>query len=175
MTTSREVVQPAAHVLFVCLGNICRSPTAEGVFRSAVARADLADIIRIDSAGIGDWQVGHPPDRRAIDAARRRGYDITGLRARQVSAADFAQFNWILAMDRVNVRALQRMRPRDFGGYLGLFLDFAPEMGVREVPDPYHCGPDIFEQVLDLTERASSALLAAVQDDIARRRRAGGR
>lgn len=171
MTTSGDVLQPAAHVLFVCMGNICRSPTAEGVFRSAVARAGLAATIRIDSAGIGDWHVGHPPDQRAIDAARRRGYDIAGLRARQASAADFAQFGWILAMDRANLRALQRMQPRDFGGHLGLFLDFAPGMGLREVPDPYHGGPDIFEQVLDLTERTNNALLAAVQDDIARRGR----
>jgi protein-tyrosine phosphatase len=174
MMADDNVVQPAARVLFVCLGNICRSPTAEGVFRSAVARAGLSDVIRIDSAGIGDWQLGEPPDRRAIDAARQRGYDITGLRARQVSRADFDDFDWILAMDRANLRALQRMQPRDFAGHLGLFLDFAPEMGVREVPDPYHSGPDIFDRVLDLTELASSALLAAVQDDIARRKRASG-
>jgi protein-tyrosine phosphatase len=171
-TASGNVVQPVARVLFVCLGNICRSPTAEGVFRSAVARAGLADVIHIDSAAIGDWQVGQPPDRRAINAARRRGYDIDHLRARQVSTADF---DWILAMDRANLRALQRMRPRDFSGYLGLFLDFVPEMGLREVPDPYHSDADVFEQVLDLTERASIALLAAVQDDIARRPRSRDR
>ena len=171
MTTSSGVVQPAARVLFVCMGNICRSPTAEEVFRATVARAGLGAVIRIDSAGIGDWHVGHPPDRRAIDAARRRGYDLAGLRARQVSSADFAHFDWILAMDRANLRALKLMRPREFGGHLGLLLDFVPETGLREIPDPYHAGPDTFEQVLDLTEQASGALLAAVQDDIARRGR----
>src|SRR5262245_39237098 len=98
MTRSGTDAQPAARVLFVCLGNICRSPTAESVFRNAVGRAGLHDAIRIDSAGIGDWHVGRPPDRRAIAAARQRGYDLTCLRARQVNAADFAHFDWILAM-----------------------------------------------------------------------------
>src|SRR5262249_17753730 len=106
MTRSKVDLDPAARVLFVCLGNICRSPTAESVFRSVVEGAGLGDAIRIDSAGIGDWHVGRPPDRRAIAAAQRRGYDLTCLRARQVDVTDFDRFDWIIAMDRSNLRAL---------------------------------------------------------------------
>src|SRR6478609_10576245 len=96
-------------VLFVCLGNICRSPTAEGVFRHTIAQAGLASHFHVDSAGTGDWHVGNPPDRRAIAAARRRGYDLTPLRGRQVEVADFRRFGWILAMDRYNLRALNAL------------------------------------------------------------------
>ncbi len=92
--------------------------------------------------GLGDWHVGAPPDRRAIQAARRRGYDLTALRGRQVEPADFTRFGWILGMDDSNLRALTAMKPPDFGGHLGLLLDFAPETGLREVPDPYYGGPD---------------------------------
>jgi protein-tyrosine phosphatase len=162
---------PAASVLFVCLGNICRSPTAEGVFRRQVAHAGLASSIQIDSAGTGDWQVGKPPDPRAVEATTRRGYDLTTLRARQVSAADFHQFDWILAMDRANLRALKKLRPPDYSGYLGLFLDFAPETGLKEVPDPYDAAPERFEHVLDLIECASARLLTAVLERIEHRER----
>jgi len=150
---------PERSILFVCMGNICRSPTAEGVFRAALVRQGLAERIRADSAGTGDWHVGSAPDRRAIEMARRRGYDLATIRARQVEPADFARFGWILAMDRVNLRELESMRPRTFSGHLGLFLDFAPELGVHEVPDPYYGGPDGFERVLDLVEAASAALI----------------
>ena len=150
---------PAASVLFVCMGNICRSPTAEAVFRAALAQLGLEAQYRADSAGIGDWHVGSPPDRRAIQAANRRGYDLTALRARQVGLADFARFGWILAMDHANLRELETLRPHDYAGHLGLFLDFAPELGVREVPDPYYGGPEGFERVLDLVETASAALV----------------
>ncbi len=155
-------------MLFVCLGNICRSPIVEGVFRDAVARAGLAAHVHIDSAGTGDWHVGRPPDRRAIATARRRGYDLTALRARQVSASDFARFGWILAMDRANLDALEAMRPRAFDGHLGLFLGFAPGAQQVEVPDPYQGDADAFEHVLDLAERGSSGLLSVVQDHITR-------
>ena len=155
-------------MLFVCLGNICRSPIVEGVFRRAVARAGLAAHIHIDSAGTGDWHVGRPPDRRAIATARRRGYDLTALRARQVSASDFARFGWILAMDRANLDALEAMRPRAFDGHLGLFLGFAPGAQQVEVPDPYQGDAAAFEHVLDLAERGSSGLLSVVQDHITR-------
>jgi protein-tyrosine phosphatase len=151
-----------AAVLFVCMGNICRSPTAEGVFRARVERAGLRDRLLIESAGIGDWHVGQPPDERAIAHGRRRGYDLGPLRARQVRPEDFARFEWILAMDRRNLRDLGLLRPADFQGHLGLFLDFAPVLGVREVPDPYFGGADGFEKVLELTERASAALLARI-------------
>jgi protein-tyrosine phosphatase len=153
-------------VLFVCMGNICRSPTAEGVFRAAVERAGLARRVRTSSAGIGNWHIGSPPDRRAIQAARRRGYDLTALRGRQVEVADFARFGWILAMDDANMRALAAMKPPDFGGHLGLLLDFAPELGVREVPDPYYGAPAGFDRVLDLVEAATAGLLARLLRDL---------
>jgi protein-tyrosine phosphatase len=159
MKSDDSTTSPEHSVLFVCMGNICRSPTAEGVFRAAVLQQDLSARIHADSAGTGDWHVGSPPDRRAIQAARRRGYDLANLRARQVEVADFARFGWILAMDRVNLRELDALRPRAFAGHLGLFLDLAPELGVREVPDPYYGGPDGFERVLDLVETASAALI----------------
>jgi protein-tyrosine phosphatase len=148
-----------AQVLFVCLGNICRSPTAEGVFRGAIERAGLATRVRVDSAGIGDWHVGQPPDRRAIAAARERGYDLSRLRGRQVAPADFGEFDWILAMDRSNLRALQALRPPGYAGHLGLFLDLAPQLGRSEVPDPYYGGAADFAHVLDLVEQASEALV----------------
>jgi protein-tyrosine phosphatase len=141
------------------MGNICRSPTAEGVFRAALVQQGLTDFVHADSAGTGDWHVGSPPDRRAIEAAHRRGYDLAKLRARQVGSGDFARFGWILAMDRVNLRELEAMRPSTFSGHLGLFLDVAPDLGVREVPDPYYGGQDGFERVLDLVEAASAALV----------------
>jgi protein-tyrosine phosphatase len=150
-------------VLFVCMGNICRSPTAEGVFREHARRAGLLDDILIESAGVGDWHVGQPPDRRAILHARRRGYDLEALRARQVQRDDFTRFDWILAMDLRNLRELRAMQPPDYAGYLGLLLDFAPELGVREVPDPYFGAPEGFETVLELSERACVALLTHVQ------------
>lgn len=149
-------------VLFVCLGNICRSPTAEGVFRERVARAGMADRIVVASAGIGDWHVGEPPDRRAIEHAARRGYDLRKLRARRVCEDDFQRFRWILAMDRNNLRELAAMRPADHDGHLGLFLALAPKLGVAEVPDPFYGGADGFERVLDLIEAASDSLLERI-------------
>jgi protein-tyrosine phosphatase len=168
MRAAKRVVDPAASVLFVCAGNICRSPTAEGVFRAATERAGLDRRILADSAGVGDWHLGSPPDRRAIQAARRRGYDLTALRARQVAVEDFARFGWILAMDRSNLRSLEAMRPRTFGGHLGLLLDFTPEVDTRDVPDPYYGGPAGFDHVLDLVEAASAVLLARVQQALER-------
>ncbi|HVF62985.1 MAG TPA: low molecular weight protein-tyrosine-phosphatase [Casimicrobiaceae bacterium] len=150
-------------VLFVCVGNICRSPTAEGVLRHHAMLAGLGDRIEIASAGTGDWHVGEPPDRRAIAHAARRGYDIAEQRARQFSPEDFDRFDWILAMDRTVLRALESMRPRGHRGHLGLFLDVAPKLGVREVPDPYYGGLDGFERVLDLIEEANDSLLDKVR------------
>ena len=150
-------------VLFVCMGNICRSPTAEAVFREHAERAGLGHRLLIDSAGTGDWHVGEPPDHRAIVHARRRGYDLASLRARQVRRDDFSRFAWILAMDMGNLRDLVALRPRDYPGHLGLLLDFVPDVVAREVPDPYFGGPEGFEAVLDLMERASVALLARIR------------
>jgi len=160
---ARRTVEPAAAVLFVCLGNICRSPTAEGVFRVALERAGLADRVLTDSAGLGDWHIGAPPDRRAIQAARRRGYDLTALRGRQVEPADFTRFDWILGMDDANLRGLTAMKPPDFEGHLGLLLEFAPQMQLREIPDPYYGGPEGFDRVLDLVEAAAAGLVARLQ------------
>ena len=162
-SANSEGAGEAAAVLFVCLGNICRSPTAEGVFRVALERAGLAGRVRTASAGLGDWHVGQPPDPRAIEAARRRGYDLTALRGRKVEPTDFARFGWILGMDNSNLRALTDMRPPEFAGHLGLLLEFAPELGVLEVPDPYFSGPEGFDRVLDLVEASTAGLLARLR------------
>lgn len=148
----------APRILFVCLGNICRSPTAEAVFRARALEAGL-DRIVIDSAGMGDWHVGNPPDPRAIRHAARRGYDLTTLRARQFVREDFARFDRIYAMDTPVLDDIASMRPRHYAGRLALFLDVAPHLRTREVPDPYQGGPDGFEHVLDLVEAASDALV----------------
>ena len=156
-------VEPIASVLFVCMGNICRSPTAEGVFRHLADREGVLGRLRVDSAGIGDWHVGQRPDERAITHAHRRGYDLTPLRARQVTRDDFARFDYILGMDERNLRDLRALAPDDYGGRLGLLLHFVPHLGLREVPDPYFGGADGFEKVLELTERACAALLEHIR------------
>lgn len=146
-------------VLFICLGNICRSPTAHGVFESLVACQGLADQIVIDSAGTGDWHIGRAPDPRAQQAAQRRGHDIAHLRARQVTPGDFSHFDYILAMDHANLDDLQAMRPQWYQGHLGLFLDFAPGLAGSAVPDPYYGGEEGFDQVFDMVDAASRGLL----------------
>lgn len=146
-------------VLFVCLGNICRSPTAHAVFERRVIDLGLASQIHIDSAGTGDWHLGKQPDPRTLLAGRQRGYDLSHLRARQVKAADFDQFDYILAMDGKNLMNLQQLQPRHFEGTLGLFLPFG-QSSIKEVPDPYAGGSEGFEQVLDLVEQATEGLLA---------------
>ena len=145
-------------VLFVCLGNICRSPTAEAVMRQRLQQAGLADRIEVDSAGTGDWHLGKAPDSRTQQAASRRGYDLSSLRGRQVSVDDFARFDLILAMDGANLRDLQRMRPAQARGELDLYLRRF-ELAEDDVPDPYYGGSEGFEHVLDLREQASDALL----------------
>jgi protein-tyrosine phosphatase len=155
-------------ILFVCLGNICRSPTAEVVFRAAARRAGLGPLLTVESAGTGDWHVGNPPDYRAIEHAARRGYDLSMLRARQVKVADFDRYHWILPMDRAVLSHLELMRPAQFPGHLSLFLDVAPHLGVRDVPDPYDEGPEGFELTLDLIERGSEAFAARLAQELAR-------
>lgn len=147
-------------VLFVCMGNICRSPTAEGVFTQLAQQAGLLSQLEIDSAGTYGYHTGEPPDYRSQQAAAARGVDLSGLRARQVEAKDFQHYDYLLAMDRENLRALQRMAPPNQLHKIHLFLDFAPHLPEREVPDPYYGGPQGFEQVLDLVEAASQGLLA---------------
>ena len=142
-------------ILFVCLGNICRSPTAHGVFADLAGRAGLD--IAVDSAGTGGWHVGDPPDARATREAARRGYDLSRLRARQVRPADFEAFDLILAMDRANLSALERIRPAESDTPVRLFLDYA-ESAREEVPDPYYDAG--FDLVLDLIEDASRGLIA---------------
>jgi protein-tyrosine phosphatase len=155
-------------ILFVCMGNICRSPTAEGVFRTMAARAGIIGRVRIDSAGTHDYYTGGPPDWRASQAALKRGYDLAPLRARQVEVADFARFDRIYAMDRMNLALLEEMRPPEHRGNLSLFLNLAPDLGVHEVPDPYDGGAEGFERVLDLIERASDALVMELSRTVAR-------
>ncbi|HEY7754561.1 MAG TPA: low molecular weight protein-tyrosine-phosphatase [Steroidobacteraceae bacterium] len=150
-------------VLFVCLGNICRSPTAEAVFRDLVTREGAGLDIEVASAGTHGYHAGEPPDARAIDAALRRGIDMSQQRARMVEAADFARFDFVLAMDEQNFRRLQRIAPAEHRHRLRLFLEFAPHLGRRDVPDPYYGGPTGFEDVLDLVEEASRGLLAALR------------
>jgi protein-tyrosine phosphatase len=150
-------------VLFVCLGNICRSPTAEAVFRELLRREAAGLAVDVDSAGTHGYHAGEPPDARAIAAAARRGIDMSDLRARMLEAADFERFDLVLAMDQQNFRRLQRLAPAAYRNRLRLFLDYAPDLGRREVPDPYYGGETGFEEVLDLVEAASRGLLAALR------------
>ncbi|MBB3143295.1 low molecular weight protein-tyrosine-phosphatase [Halomonas organivorans] len=154
-------------VLFVCLGNICRSPTAEGMFRQHLKEAGLADRVDVDSCGIGPWHVGKSPDARAQAAAISRGLDLSALRARQLCDTDFTRFDYLLAMDHDNLAALNARRPADCDAYLGLFLAFAgfPD---RAVPDPYFGGRDGFEEVMGLIEAASRGLVEALRRDLER-------
>ena len=169
MIARPDAPPPLSSVLFVCTGNICRSPTVENVFRALLAREGLQNRILVDSAGTHDYQLGQAPDPRATFAARRRGYELAPRQARLVDASDFDRFEWILAMDRRNLAALEAIRPSDFAGHLGLFLDLVPQIDTREVPDPYYGGIQGFERVLDIAEQASAALLAAIEARIAAR------
>jgi len=146
-------------VLFVCMGNICRSPTAEGVLRQRTAALDEVLDIQIDSAGTHGYHAGAPPDPRAVSAAARRGIDISGQRARAVEEADFQHFDLILAMDEDNLRVLEAMRPANSRAELQLFLTFCSDFETRSVPDPYYGGSAGFERVLDIIEDASESLL----------------
>jgi protein-tyrosine phosphatase len=151
-------------ILFCCMGNICRSPTAEGVFRHVLAEQAPDLQIEIDSAGTHDYHVGSPPDRRAIDAARRRGIDLSQLRARMVVAEDFASYDLILAMDDDNLRELRRRAPPVHQQRIRLMMEFAPRAASRYVPDPYYGGAQGFEEVLDLLEEAAQGLVAELRN-----------
>ncbi len=150
-------------VLFVCLGNICRSPTAEGVFRHLLAAEAPLLRVEVDSAGTAGYHIGAAPDARSQRAALRRGIDISGLRARQVSQADFRRFDLVLAMDSANLRDLESIRPAHCRAEVKLFLSYAPESGTFEVPDPYYGDASGFEKVLDLAAAASRGLMASLQ------------
>ena len=146
-------------ILFVCTGNICRSPTAEGVFRHRVRAAGLENEFVIDSAGIEGYHTGDPPDSRSIRAAQGRGIAIDDLKARRVRPADFQDFDLILAMDTGHYNALKKMKPADAPADIVLFLDFADTETSRDVPDPYYGGPEDFTLVLDLVEEGVEGLL----------------
>ena len=146
-------------VLFVCMGNICRSPTAQGVFESLLERAGLTQAIQVDSAGTHAYHIGNPPDNRSQQAALERGIDLSKQRARQVQSVDFMSFDYVLAMDLNNLRALQRISEAQSAKSLKLFMEFANRWQAREVPDPYYGGSRGFERVLDMIEDASEGLL----------------
>ena len=150
-------------VLFVCLGNICRSPTCEGVFRHLVEQQQLNIDIQIDSAGTGNYHLGQPPDRRAIAAAAQRGIDIGELRARQAMPVDFERFDYIIAMDRENVYDLEAIAPPGASGKIRLFMEFAKSWHSPNIPDPYYGGRSGFDRALDMIEDASSGLLADIR------------
>lgn len=152
-------------VLFVCMGNICRSPTAEAVFRHQVQAAGLEREIHIDSAGTHDYHIGEPPDERAQKAAARRGYDTKGLRARRVHERDFEIFHYILAMDKANLTILERECPPQYSHKLGLLMQYSKNASVKEVPDPYFGGQQGFEHVLNLVEEAGKELLSRIRDE----------
>jgi len=153
-------------VLFVCMGNICRSPTAEAVFSYAVSQAGLQDAIECDSAGTHDYHIGEPPDRRAQQAALGRGYDMSNLRGRQVGKKDFEQFDYVVAMDKHNLALLTDQCPKPHAHKLGLFCDFHAAYAGRVVPDPYYGGPQGFEQVLDMIEAVSDSLIARLRQTL---------
>jgi len=152
---------PVRRVLFFCMGNICRSPTAEGVMRAKLAAAGLD--VEVDSAGTHDYHVGAPPDDRTQVHALKRGYDLSTLRARQLKAADFARFDLVLAMDDNNLAQAGRLCPPDQRHRLKRLMDYAPAQHGRIVPDPYYGGPEDFEQVLDLVEVACDGLLVELR------------
>ncbi len=149
-------------VLMVCLGNICRSPTAEAMLRKKVHEAGLDDRVEVDSAGTAAYHVDSPPDRRAVAHGERRGLRMQHLRGRQVSRADFEAFDLILAMDADNLANLQRIRPAGSRARVALLMSYAPGACSREVPDPYDGGAEGFERVLDLVESAAAGFIASL-------------
>ncbi len=151
-------------LLLVCLGNICRSPMAEGALRARLQASPLAGRVQVDSAGTGDWHVGEPPDRRAIACAAGHGVDISGLRARQVQAADFDRFDWVLCADEANLRDVRRLAGASAGNRLALYLPWAGLRG-SAIADPYTGGQDHFEQVWTLVDDAAKSVVARLLHD----------
>ena len=149
-------------ILMICMGNICRSPLAEGVVRRLADRAGRAGFIEVDSAGTLAYHAGEQPDPRAKKVAASRGYDLSGMRARRVAEDDFSHFDLVLAMDKQNLAALERVCPDEHRHKLGLFMDYAEDSEHDEIPDPYYGGPDGFERVLDMCEAAGQGLIASI-------------
>jgi len=157
--------QDKIRILMVCLGNICRSPTAEAMLRRKLHEAGLDDRVEVDSAGTSDYHVDSPPDRRAVAHGERRGLHMQQLRGRRVERADFDRFDFILAMDEDNLADLERIRPAGSRAKVALLMSFAPDAGAREVPDPYLGGAEGFEHVLDLTAAAADGFLASLRSN----------
>ena len=153
-------------ILLVCTGNICRSPTAEGVLRHLVEKRGLADRVRVESAGTHDYHVGEGPDPRSVRHASKRGYDLSELRAAQLSDADFDTYDYILAMDRGHLRILEALAPREAKARIGLFLDASARWKGEDVPDPYYGGAEGFEQVLDMVEEAGARWLDRIEAEL---------
>lgn len=162
-------MQDKLALLFVCTANICRSPTAEAVFRSKATHAGIVERLVIDSAGTHDYRVGAPPDPRAQIAARKRGYDLSTLRARKVLLSDIEQFDYVLAMDMMNLTVLHNLCDDDLWRKPKLIMSYSRFYELKEVPDPYRGGDDGFELVLDMLESATEGLLTEVQQDLRRR------
>lgn len=153
-------------ILFVCTGNICRSPTAEGMLRALAEERGLAGPLLVNSAGTTDYHTGEPPDRRALAAARRRGVDLAQLRARRIEAEDFENFDLIVAMDRGHHVTLRELCPPEHEHKLRLFMDYLPEHRSRDVPDPYYGRKQDFEEVLDIIDRGSAAILEEIMQKV---------
>ena len=150
-------------VVFVCMGNICRSPTADGVFTQIVETAGLSEVIKIDSAGTHAYHIGNPADPRSQECALRRGIDLGQLRARRVTERDFQEFDYVIAMDLDNYTNLEDLCPDGLLHKLKLFMDYAPHLKIKEVPDPYYGGVNGFERVFDMVEEASKGLLEDIK------------
>ncbi len=151
--------QKKISVVFVCMGNICRSPTAEGVFRHVVKERNLQNVIKIDSAGTHAYHIGEPPDSRSQATAKSQGVDLSAQRARKVEAIDFERFDYVIAMDRSNYENLKELATADHQERLHLFMDFTSTWDNAEVPDPYYGGGDGFKNVFDMVQSASEGLL----------------
>ncbi|UCD68311.1 MAG: low molecular weight phosphotyrosine protein phosphatase [Betaproteobacteria bacterium] len=165
MGETGEQIVPV-RILFVCTGNICRSPTAEGVFRHLVEAYNLHRHVVVDSAGTHGYHVGEQPDRRSVRAAARRGYDLTGLRARQLAVSDFVEFDHLLAMDREHKFILEKGAPDEHLQKVSMFMDFSQKFGGYEVPDPYCGGEQGFEFVLDMIEDGAAGLLSYIKNKL---------
>jgi protein-tyrosine phosphatase len=155
-------IEPKTGVLFVCLGNICRSPLAEGVFRAELERRGLASAFLVDSCGTGGWHVGEGPDGRSVEVAARHGVDISRQRSRKLAQPDYSAFAWIVAMDRNNHRDVMARRPPESSAQIVSFMPWVPDAPTPDVPDPYYGGPGGFDHVYDLLHRGMGPLLDAI-------------
>ncbi len=169
MVVREKSARGKVRVLFVCLGNICRSPTAEGVFRHLLSARELTEKVTVDSAGTSGWHIGEAPDERAQEEALGRGIDLSDQRSRAVRPRDFQDFDYIVAMDGENLADLQRMAVPGARARLCLCTDFAPQLGIRDVPDPYYGGPGGFGRVFDIIEAGARGLLAEIEQGLLQR------